>query len=109
MQVFYDQRRWCDGSQRLDERNRDVERLGTVRDERFRLAPELGRRLEQRPQRPWSEQWVARSPQHRDASRELVTELAQQCRLADPGLPGHEDYMAVAARGDLGQTSVQQA
>lgn len=105
--VLDDQDGRRDGTQRLDERDRDIERLGTCGDERLRLAAQFGHRLQQWTERPWREQRVARARQPRDPARKLVAKLSQQGRLADSCLAGHQQHPTTTVRGHLGGTSVQ--
>jgi hypothetical protein len=108
VEVLDDQHRRRARAQRLDQRNCDVERLGASGDERVRLTPQLGHRLEKWPERPGSEQRVARPPQPANTPWKLGTKLPQQRRLADPRLAEHKQNPATAVRSHLGGASVQQ-
>ena len=107
--VLEDQQHRRNRPERLAERDRDVERLRSRRRQLRWIAPELCSRLEQRAERTWREQRITAARQRCHTPRKLIAELAQQRRLADPGLARHDRDATLARRGHLGGQSVKHA
>ena len=66
-----------------------------VRDELVQLGPGRLGDIQERPQRAWHEERVARSPQHARAAPD--GERPEEARFADAGLAGDEQQLTGAA------------
>ena len=82
----------------VDETRSHIVRAGPVYESTLQRAAELLSYLEEGPERPGREQWVAGAPGDTRGERVLVAESPDHRGLPTPGLAGDDDHLPAPAR-----------